>query len=306
MKILLAYDGSSYADDAIRDLGRAGLPSSLEIHVVCVANGGLPPIEQTGIDKKSYPSSYWAKLAEAETLSTRACEFIRSLFPQWKLSADSLWGDPAAVVLAAIERGRPDLLVVGSHGRSAVGRLLLGSVSLKLVHEAPCSVRVVKAEHGLRSGPIRIVVGDDGSSQAKTAVREVAARSWPEETKVRVVSLVETLQPATVHGLETNTYATEPAFGVIHAADVNARLQLEAAAEDSVRILRHAGLDANAVVVEGDPKTEVVAEAKRWDADAIFVGDRGLGKVDRLILGSVSTAAVTHAGCVVEVVRRKH
>jgi len=47
----------------------------------------------------------------------------------------------------------------------------------------------------------------------------------------------------------------------------------------------------------------ILAEAALSNADAIFVGARGLGRVERLLLGSVSSHIVTHAGCAVEVVR---
>jgi len=57
------------------------------------------------------------------------------------------------------------------------------------------------------------------------------------------------------------------------------------------------------VVEEGDPKDVLLEEARNWNADAIFVGARGLGRVDRFLLGSVSSATVAHAPCTVEVVR---
>jgi nucleotide-binding universal stress UspA family protein len=63
------------------------------------------------------------------------------------------------------------------------------------------------------------------------------------------------------------------------------------------------GLTADAVVIEGDPRHDINAEAERWHADSVFVGARGVGALDRLLLGSVSGAVVTHAHCAIEVVR---
>ena len=45
------------------------------------------------------------------------------------------------------------------------------------------------------------------------------------------------------------------------------------------------------------------AEAEKWGADCIFVGARGLNGLERLLLGSVSTAVASYAHCSVEVVR---
>lgn len=53
-------------------------------------------------------------------------------------------GDPGDQIVEAAEAERVDMVVVGSHGRGAVGRLFLGSVSEHIVRNAPCPVLVVR------------------------------------------------------------------------------------------------------------------------------------------------------------------
>ena len=53
-------------------------------------------------------------------------------------------GDPGDMIVSAAEAERADMIVVGSHGRGAVGRLFLGSVSEHVVRNAPCPVLVVR------------------------------------------------------------------------------------------------------------------------------------------------------------------
>ncbi len=53
-------------------------------------------------------------------------------------------GAPAETIIAVAEQGKYDLIVIGSHGASAGERFLLGSVSDRVVHHAPCDVYVVK------------------------------------------------------------------------------------------------------------------------------------------------------------------
>ncbi len=53
-------------------------------------------------------------------------------------------GSPAETIVAAVEQGKFDIVVIGSHGASAGERFLLGSVSDRVVHYAPCDVFVVK------------------------------------------------------------------------------------------------------------------------------------------------------------------
>jgi nucleotide-binding universal stress UspA family protein len=67
--------------------------------------------------------------------------------------------------------------------------------------------------------------------------------------------------------------------------------------------LRDAGLEVSSVAEEEDAKRLLVKEADEWGADSIFVGARGLGRLGRLLLGSVSTAVVARARCTVEVIR---
>ena len=305
MKTLVAYDGSTCADAAIADLRNAGLPIENAVLVVTVAHNGWPPSKHSSAELGEFGNPWNALMADTGRIAAEAAARIQAEFPAWKVSSEALWGSPPDIIKKTIEHWRPDLLVVGSHGRSAVGRLFLGSVSLDLVHQARCSVRVVRPDADLHIGPPRILVASDGSSDADNALTAVTRRCWPAGTQVRLASIVQTFVPAPVlvPALETNTFVTEPAFEVIQAADKRERERLRTVAHGAALILKTAGLDASAILLDGLPWKELVGEAERWHANAIFVGARGLGPMDRLLLGSVSTAVLTHAHCSVEVVR---
>ena len=303
MKILLAYDGSKCADAAIEDLKRAGLGRDVEMLVVCVAGESSAPTKQGAIEIPDFANLWTTGLSEAEKLAQSARERLQSYFPGWKTASEAIWGDTVKSILKTAERFAPDLLVVGSHGRSAVTRLVLGSASLSLLHHAACSVRIVR-ERPAAEGPIRILIASDGSSSAQAVLQEVSRRSWPDGTKARIVSIVESLVPQpTIPALEANTFATEPAFQVILAADARERARLKSVVDSSAKVLESAGLTVDPVVLEGMARTELLSDAKAWEAETIFIGARGVGTMERLLLGSVSTAIVTHAGCAVEVVR---
>jgi nucleotide-binding universal stress UspA family protein len=305
MKVLIAYDGSTSADGAIEDLRRAGLPQNTEALVICVAGARLAMPGTAEHAAGDSDHSWTTKLAEAEWLAAEATKRIRSSFPQWAVSLEALWGDPAKMILQTSGWWHPDLIVVGSHGRTRIRRLFLGSVSSDLVHNAACSVRVARASGSFLSrSPIRIIIGNDGSCEADAVIRSVAARSWPDQTEAKIVSVVQTLVPVPVTTFEASTFVQEPAYSVIREADERLRFRLANVAAESVNALRRAGLTATSTVVEGDPREVILAEAALTEADAVFVGARGLGRMERLLLGSVSTH-VAHAHCTVEVVREK-
>jgi nucleotide-binding universal stress UspA family protein len=306
MRILVAYDGSISADAAVEDLPRAGLPQTAEALVVCVADSAELVHSQTttrGKTQKIAGASSSSKGGKARTIAASAAERIQSYFPQWNVSSDALCGSPAKVFAEATGSWHPDLFVIGSHGRSGVRRLFLGSVSWELIHRAACSVRVARLGGSPNPGdPIRVVIGIDGSEEASMAVRSVAARCWPEKTEAQIVSAVQTLAPGTT-SLEASTFAQEPAYSVIREADERLRFRLGNIAEESANALRRAGLIATTRLVDGDPREAILTAAEVATADTIFVGARGLGRMERLLLGSVSSYVVTHAHCSVEVVR---
>ena len=87
------------------------------------------------------------------------------------------------------------------------------------------------------------------------------------------------------------------------ADDDRAKLWQTHAMQPVIRQLKAAGLTVEARMLEGEPRRTLLQEAKRWKADSIFVGARGLGAVDRFLMGSVSMVVATRAPCTVEVVR---
>ena len=293
MKIVIAYDGSIHAGTAVDDLRRAGLPSSAQAIVLSVIEEGIsvpPGYGMVDTDRERRP------VALAERWAEDACYRLTHYFPEWDVQMETRWGHPAEVVLDEAKSWPADLVVVGTHGRSTLGRVVLGSVSMKLVREAPCSVRVGRG--GKPEGPIRLMIGNDGSSEAEKAVDEVCRRSWPAGTEAQIVAINEVWAP---------TNAARIAIGQepYREIDDQERHWLKDASEKLAEKLGRAGLVVSSVIEEGDPKEALVEAARNWNADTIFVGARGLGRVERLLLGSVSSAIVAHAPCTVEVVRHR-
>ncbi len=147
MKILIGYDGSRSSDAALDDLQKAGLPDDVEAKVITIAEVWmLPP--PNGNDPEKYMSGAnpeWLKIhdevgkkavVEAEVLSRHAKERLEIKFPEWKVCCEATYGSPAQEILAQAEIFKPDLIVVGSQGKSAISRILLGSISTKVLAEA--------------------------------------------------------------------------------------------------------------------------------------------------------------------------
>jgi nucleotide-binding universal stress UspA family protein len=276
MRVLIAYDGSTFAEAAIADLAQAGLPDDTEARIFHAIER---PVDLMG-----------------ESLSEDACTRVQAQFRSWTIQMETAAGHAAEMILKRAREWHADLIVLGSHGRSGLARVLLGSVSASVARDAGCSVRVVRSAERRLENAIRLLIGHDGSPEADSVVDAVCRRSWPAGTQVQVVSVVEAL---------VSTRADELAgiAGAVHNINVEEYKWLQYLAGEAEQKCAKAGLIASSLVLEGHPKETLVNEARRWNAHTIFIGARGIGVVERLFLGSVSTSVVTHAPCTVEVVR---
>ena len=311
MNVLIAYDGSDFAQAAIDDLRRAGLPQKANALVVCVGDTLLPTPSAPMMDlpPSALPSRVAGTLVqaraeadqakeEASALAQEGSRRVHRLFPHWGVYPEPVVGAPAeALILQKAIDWQADLIVVGSHGRNALGRLVLGSVSKGVATEARCSVRV--ARHVVeRNRAVRIIVGVDGSPGAEGAIGAVISRSWPGGTAARLIAVDNTIRPTgTAHLVPTAT-AWISKSNEEHLAKAHAML------EQAANELLKAGLMVNLHTPKGSPQDLLGKEAAAWEADCIFVGALGFSKEDQpWRAGSVSTALVTHAPCSVEIIR---
>jgi nucleotide-binding universal stress UspA family protein len=90
-------------------------------------------------------------IAEERDYLRRQLEQIRPLYARIPVAHVLLEGDPAEEIIRYAMEERMDLIVMGTHGRTGLMRMLLGSVADKVLRGAPCSVLVVKL---LRSAPV--------------------------------------------------------------------------------------------------------------------------------------------------------
>lgn len=287
MKVLIAYDGSACADAALSDLSRAGFPAEADCKVLSVIENWLPP--PSGLELVEHID----RDQEYMVMAMRAAQQVSEVQPGWSVKAIVSAGSPASVIIEKADEWKPDLIVMGAHGRGALGRLFFGSVSQKVLHEANCSVRVARESEKEPDAPARIIVGFDGSPNAAEVVRVLTARHWPNGVEARVVY-------AAWPSLE---FTPRPLVGKIADWIAEQDLRIKKKIDAVVSELTAAGVNATAVIKSEEPKRLLINEAESWNANCIFVGARGLGRLERLRLGSVSSAVAARAHCTVEIVR---
>ena len=291
-KVLIAYDSSEFADQAIEDLRFAGLPENgVEVLIVIVAKIWLPPNKDEEKEflteglRKKYEKNMEI-LEDAKEIVGKAAEKVKGIFPDWKVETHATYGSPAWEILSQAGKFKSDLIVVGSQGLSALQRIWLGSVSQKIVAEADCSVRVARRNEENDANEPRIILGFDGTDGAEKAVEEILNRNWKADTKIRVVIAQD-------YELNREEFSHEG-----RTSEIKER------GEEIVKELQKKGFDASLKFVEEDPKDLMLQEAEELKANCIYVGaTKFSSKMERFWIGSVSSAIATRATCSVEVVR---
>lgn len=285
MKILIGYDGSEGADAALNDLQRAGLPEQAEARVLSVAEAHVP---SSGIDivEAAMGALPPETDSEAMALARKAAELIRLHFPGWDVVPEVRVGSAVSELIQVADTWAPDLLVIGSHGRTALGRLLVGSVSRSVVTEAQCSVRVARGRIDPERKEIRLLLAYDNTPHSQAAVEEICARNWPAGTEVKLLTAIDPLTDASGTLIDQTM------------------LQMRERQQEALVALVKAGLAVSTTLEFGDPDRLIIEQAETWSADTIFLGTRDRGRLGRLLLGSVAMSIISRAHCSVEVVRR--
>ncbi len=290
MNVLVATDGSKY--------GRWGLNWAAKLPFV-------KPPRVTVLHVLDHTMLSWPfrTRLEIQRVKARAGKTLKRAKQQLaslniKGTAKTEQGEVASVILKRAP-DRNGLLVVGTKGLNALDRFLLGSVSTKLIEHAPCPVLIVKGE----AVPLRrITLATDGSAASAKALEFVLNTFQPDRSSGNTerapihVSVVHVRIPSPLAPITVKS--TIPWIKYPGLKDVGSKL-----VEESVEKLIQSGFSAEPLRPIGKPAERIMEAASKQQADLIVMGAKGLGAIDRFLLGSVSTRVVQYANCAVLVVR---
>lgn len=144
MKILLAVDGSQCSDMAIGEVARLCLPAGAVVLVVSVDAPADPSLLK-GVTT-AYDDLVRQQRAEVARRLNIAVSTLQRLAPKLTVLPKLLEGNPKDAIVSEAEHWGADLIVVGSHGYGPIRRFFLGSVSLFVSHNAPCSVLIARCQ----------------------------------------------------------------------------------------------------------------------------------------------------------------
>ncbi|HEY7821110.1 MAG TPA: universal stress protein [Vicinamibacteria bacterium] len=187
---------------------------------------------------------------------------------------------PVEGILERIRQTHPDLVVMGTHGRTGLRKLLLGSVAARIVLEAPCPVMTVAADAEVAEGETGfdpILVPVDFNELAGPSIEAAKALSAGRLILVHVVSIPE--HPSVYAGGFTRVFQQHPELSTVIGN----------------RLSELYGGPGEIVVSEGNVVDEILEAAKSKRARLVVMGTRGLDRKDYLRLGSVTERVIGRA-----------
>ena len=149
MKILLAIDDSEFSRAAVEAAILQIRPDQAQVLVLHVLdwNDFMPSPFPSGGQEPMYSPPQLESIIEnatkkAHELAANAAEHLR--LAGFEASASVRQGDPKTIILDCATEWRPDLIIVGSHGRWGLARFVMGSVSEAVARYAHCSVEIAR------------------------------------------------------------------------------------------------------------------------------------------------------------------
>jgi nucleotide-binding universal stress UspA family protein len=269
-RLLVPLDGSPLAEQAL-PFARA---------MARIVDGDLILVRATNV-KGAY-----LDLAEAQVrAATEAEHYLKEVADRYgtchPVEYSVPYGDPAAAVAGVAQTRAADLIVMTTHGRGELARMVLGSVADAVVRETRVPLLLIRAgleidawEQGLH----RILVPLDGSALAEAALPRVAELARLTNARLTLLQVIGPPMPE----LTAFEIARLPEDDGELAAEAEAYLRRVAAT------LHERGLDVDTAVRFGDPAACIAEETALNHHDLVAMSTHGRSGIDRLVVGSVA------------------
>ena len=206
--------------------------------------------------------------------------------------------DPAAEITNYARENHIDLIVVGTHGRTGLSHLVLGSVAETVIRRASCPVITVRIS--------------DASAQVSPYLDILAPIDFsPDSEKaLHYAWTLADLFDANLHLLHVIDFPVHPdhyAVNAILADHLDQDLTERTHEEMDKLIAKHASVPVRhqTCVVSGRAYSEIVQFAQTHDIDLIVMGTRGLSRLKNFLLGGTAAKVVRHASCPVLTIKLK-
>jgi nucleotide-binding universal stress UspA family protein len=287
-RILVPLDGSELAEMAMTPAVEMARHMGSEIHCLQVV---------TGLTLNLDPTLNQRIINAREQMATL---YLRSLSGRFSnhnfdIKTATTSGKAAVSIIDYATEHDIDLIVMSSHGQSALRRWVYGNVAIKILRRAPCDTLMVRPLANKVSSPQkRVMVPLDGSPLSERAMGPALAlaSAWNLEILLlRVLPPIDTDQdPMTSHDLFNDMEEKINEEAMAYLLDIKADQTIDS-------------LSINAEIATGPPAATIVDTATTNEVDLIVMSSHGSGGVGLWLMGSVSEKVLRKAPCSTLIVR---
>ena len=291
MKILLAVDSIKTLDILLDEIMARSWPLGTEARVLSIVEDAEVPLETWREHGYGVAAVREEMRRRGEQITARAVSRLREIAIPAEVVI--MRGSADFLISLAARQWRADLILIRAHNRSDFRNWLLGSVAKSVVESAPCSVEIVRSTQRNQLGVdgTRILLATDGSDVSLAAAQAVANTDWPQDSEVKIVSVINPI----IYSLEEIGLLSDKRTERAHRAIGQAMSQL-----------KRTSLKISGEVIAGTVVRQITERARSWNADLIVLGTHRRRGLKRLLLGSTSTSVANRAQSSVRVIKRQN
>lgn len=211
-------------------------------------------------------------------------------------------GHPADEISAAAEKLKSDLIVMGSHGRTALRGLLLGSVTNSVMAQTHTPLLLIRQKRTPADDSLNVGIAIDGSRYGREAIKYVL-RHFELFGARPVLTLIHVTADFAGAAMPDMAGLALPAFSETEVVALQKK-SFEAAVASARKLLAKAKVSATEICLVGNPGDELSAFARKSKLDVLVMGSHGHGAFRAAVLGSVATRVAAHCDLPLLLVRR--
>lgn len=271
-RLLLSTDGSEFSEGAIKEAINIAKRCSSKLYVLSVIefNPEYEALAPQLIEKAERETrQHLESVKERASKEGIECEIIAHQGEE-----------PYRYIIEEAEKNKVGMIIMGRRGRTGLKRLMMGSVTARVVGHATRNILVVPRAAHIKWG--NIVIATDGSKYSEAAARE--ALSLAKNCRSNVYAIAVTRSDAT-----EESRISENALREIKSAAERENIKVDTSL---VKVKPHESINE-----------AILGYAREKDADIIVMGSHGRTGIQRLLIGSVAERVIGHTNCAVMVVK---
>ena len=264
--LMVATDGSKYGESAVRE--------AIRLAKICSSNLIAVSVVKTNIEFDSVLPQFVEK---KEKEAIKHLESVKAQAAEEGVNCVTIVSrneEPYEDIVHLASKNNVYMIIMGTHGRSEMKRLMMGSVTAKVIGHASCNILVLPLNAKVECKNVLIAI--DGSKYSEAAASEALGIAKRCGSSLIVLSVA--LSDAELTATEDNVNKVS-----------------EAAAKEDIK--------TTSIVTKGKPYESIIETAKQKEVDVIVVGSHGRTGLARLLMGSVAERVIGLSESAVMVVK---